>query len=52
MQLEEIKARIEVLQNELSKLIGSEVNSNEIYRLSLELDKLIVLYYKRYLKIQ
>lgn len=52
MQLEEIKARIEVLQNELGKLIDSETDSNEIYRVSLELDRLIVLYYKDYLKLQ
>lgn len=46
MQLEEIKARIEDLQNELGKLIELEANSKEIYRVSVELDKLIVIYYK------
>ena len=52
MQLEEIKAEIEVLQSELGRLIDSEANFNEIYRVSVKLDKLIVNYYKAGLNVQ
>lgn len=52
MQLEEIKARIEFLQDELGKLIISEADPKEIYKASVELDELIVAYYRSSQKTQ
>jgi len=52
VQLEELKAKIEFLQDELGKLIISEADSKEIYKVSVELDKLIVAYYKNSKKNQ
>lgn len=41
-----LKAEIEVLRSELGRLIDLGASFNEIYKISVELDKLIVALYK------
>lgn len=44
MELQEIKTEIEEIKSELGKLIDSDADFAEIYKTSLRLDKLIVIF--------
>lgn len=46
MNLQEIKENIEDLKIELGKLIEKGASFNEVYNVSLRLDKLITVFYK------
>jgi len=46
VEMQGIKAEIEILKNELSKLIDIGASFKEIYNTSVKLDKLIVNFYK------
>ena len=46
MELQKIYAEIDFLKGELDRLIESEAEFNEIYSVSVKLDKLIVFLYK------
>ena len=47
MALQDVKTEIEVAQRELGKLIDKNAGFNEIYKTSVRLDKLIVIFYKQ-----
>lgn len=47
MEPEVIKAEIEALKRELYELMDSEASFKEIYKISVKLDKLVVLFYKQ-----
>ncbi len=42
-----IKEKIETLKEELNELVKNEANFDEIYRVSKQIDKYLVEYYKR-----
>lgn len=46
MELQELKTEIEALKTELNKLIDLGASFNEIYIVSVKLDKLIVVFHK------
>lgn len=46
MDLQQVKAEIEMIKAELEQLIDSEAGFAEIYETSLRLDKLIVIFQK------
>jgi hypothetical protein len=46
LELQELYTQIDYLKGELDRLIESEAEFNEIYSVSVKLDKLIVFLYK------
>jgi hypothetical protein len=50
LELQDVKKEIEALKGELGRLIDLEANFREIYKISVELDKLIVAFYKKSLR--
>lgn len=51
MELKDINAKIEALKSELGRLIELGASFKEIYRASVKLDKLIVIFYKNSMKV-
>lgn len=50
MEPQDVKAKIEALKSELGRLIDLGASFNEIYKTSVKLDKLIVIFYRKSLR--